>query len=106
MIHLFDKVGTIYRHKEVYDEYNTPIGEDWAIIGNVPCRLTRRKDFGAKQRDPQSTIENFYTIYFEADVNIKAGDVVEIDGLKYRLGEPYKPNYHHQEVSATYKGEV
>ncbi len=102
---LFDTTCKILRSVETVDEYKTPTGYTWPEVGQYPCRLSRSR-LNMVQRQPAQTVTNVYNILLPFDADVKAGDLVEVNGIKYRCSEPYRPTGHHTEITVTFEGEV
>lgn len=95
----------IRRYSEKLDEYETPSGGSWDVVGQFPCNL-QMSSSDITQGKPGTRVTNVYTIFLAANADIKAGDLVEIDGLKYRCSEPNRPMGRYTEVTATFEGEI
>lgn len=105
MRHLLDKACIVLRLQDVLDENNVVRGKDWLpVSGPYPCRLSA-KQLVAAPGEVATMLTNVYTLYLDDPAaDIQAGDLIEIDGVRYRCAEPYRPGGHHIEVTVTYEG--
>jgi hypothetical protein len=96
---LFDKTCTVTRLTIAKDSLNRPVKEPTAI-GTFPCTISTvsARKRGYSQGDPNATVESQFTLFGPASMDVKAGDLVEVDGIKYVSSVPYRPRYHHTEV--------
>ncbi|MBZ9635590.1 hypothetical protein [Clostridium sp. FP1] len=70
------------------------------------CRLGRANGSIA-QGQPQSTFTQTLKLYItNINADIKYGDIATVSGIKYTVGNVYKPNKHHIEAEILYKGEA
>jgi SPP1 family predicted phage head-tail adaptor len=86
-----DKV-CIVKRKSNLPSQTTPI-----IVGQYPCTLMR-KTADYKQGTPNAVSSESFYLYAESVINIKPGDLIQIDDVKYIASAPYKPKNHHAEV--------
>lgn len=95
----------VFRLQDVLDQYKSPIRKEWQPVGAPLAGRLRAKSLSAVPGEAQTTLVNVYTVYLEdPKADIRAGDLVEIAGVRYRCAEPYRPGGHHVEVAAAYEG--
>lgn len=102
MNNMYDSTCSIYRNDTTKDqEYGRPV-KTLILIGTFPCILTRKKQ-GFKQGNPNATVDSGFRLYGAADMDVKAGDIVEVNGEKYIASAPYKPGGDHTEIDLEIK---
>lgn len=91
----FDSVCIVYRNsiEPNLDKYNRPIKSN-APISSYPCMLTRKNSNSVIQGSPQPYITEFTKLYLPHNVNVREGDIFEVDGSRYKGGKPYKLRTH------------
>lgn len=73
---------------------------DWAVVqAEIPCKLSKKElDKGGDIKEDVNPIAEAYVIFCDPDMEVKAGDLLEIGGIKYRAGDPFRYPAH-QEIS-------
>lgn len=74
---------------------------DWAVVQEgIPCKLSKKDpDKGGDIKEDVNPIIEAYVVFCDPEVEVLAGDLLEISGVKYRAGDPFcYPT--HQEISA------
>ena len=73
----------------------------WAVMQEgVPCKLSKKDlDKGGDIKEDVNPIIEAYVIFCDPEVEVIAGDLLEIDGVKYRAGNPFQYPTH-QEINA------
>lgn len=73
----------------------------WVMLqDNIPCKLSKKElDKGGDIKEDVNPIAEAYLIFCAPDMAVKAGDLLEIGGIKYRAGDPFRYPAH-QEISA------
>jgi SPP1 family predicted phage head-tail adaptor len=99
-----DKICKVYRLSGNKDSLNRPIKEP-QLMAKYPCTFTRKND-SYEQESPNATIKAGYLLYGESIMDIRPGDLLEIDDVKYTASMLYKPRNHHTEVEITLKKDV
>lgn len=91
------QIATVTRTVTTYDnKYNRP--ENTISTIEYPCRITRKGNGYLYIQDPKSQVQSNFRGYFEIDADIKTGDLLIVDNIKYKAGLIYKPMNHHIEV--------
>lgn len=110
MINLLPQTCTISRYSETLDAYKSPTSTLTIVGTGIKCRLCRDNRSKVIQDNPQPKTQTDYILYLLPVVSVKAGDIVEVEGMKLRAGEPYKPygatTAHHIEIALTREEEV
>ncbi|MBZ9615299.1 DUF3599 family protein [Clostridium estertheticum] len=89
--------------KDPITHIGKPITSD---LKPFPCRLGRASG-SLSQTQPQEIFTQTLKLYItDINVDIKFADIATISGIKYTVGNVYKPNKHHIEAEITYKGEA
>lgn len=73
---------------------------DWAAVqSNIPCKLSKKDlDKGGDIKEDVNPIIEAYVVFCDPEVDVRAGDLLEIGGVKYRAGDPFcYPT--HQEIN-------
>jgi hypothetical protein len=100
MISNLGNICNIFRNVETIDQYKSS-SFSTVNIGTYPCRVSK-KHLTAKQDSPATISDVQYYLYFNPGVNVKLGDIAQVDGIKYRCAEPYIAragfSVHHIEV--------
>lgn len=66
----------------------------------IPCKLSKKDlDKGDDIKEDVNPISEAFMVFCAPDVEVKAGNLLEIDGIKYRVGNPFKYPTH-QEIHA------
>lgn len=73
--------------------------------GPYPCRTGKCSGNYISSQPMGKLIQNL-KLYTIVSANVKSGDIIDIDGTKYIVENPYKPNNHHLECDITQKSEV
>ena len=73
----------------------------WAVMQEgVPCKLSKKDlDKGGDIKEDANPIIEAFVVFCDPEITVRAGDLLEIDGVKYRAGNPY-PYPTHQEITA------
>ena len=102
---LYDRTATIKRY-EAYQKPNGADGMQWVTKHeNVPCRLSSvgmQTLNNASQGDVNS-IQYDVKVFLSSDINVQAGDVFVIDGVRYESAKEPFVYVTHQEVLLTRK---
>lgn len=110
MINLLPQKCNVSRNVITKDNLGTPIESFETILTGVKCRLSRDNRGKREQKEPQDTVKPDYILYVTHKTDIKAGDIIDIEGIQYTAGEPYKAYgaimLHHKEVPVMVKQEV
>jgi hypothetical protein len=69
------------------------------------CRIGRSTG-NVIQTSPQAVYSQSLRLYTLIDADIKAGDIITVNNVKYTVGNPYLCNLHHIEADITLKQEV
>lgn len=102
---LYDRTATIQR----YEPYQKPNGADgmrWATKHeNVPCRLSSvgMQTLNNTAQDDVNSIQYDVKVFLSSDINVQAGDVFVIDGVRYESAKEPFVYVTHQEVLLTRK---
>jgi SPP1 family predicted phage head-tail adaptor len=72
---------------------------------SYPCTFLRKNNI-YKQEAPNATTTEDFFLYGEPVMDVKPGDLVEVDEIKYVASTPYRPKNHHTEVNLMRKGDV
>lgn len=78
---------------------------EWVVKAeDIPCKLSQDKlDTGNGIKEDINPVEESFTVFCPPHVEVKAGDLLEIDGVYYRAGNPF-PYPTHQEIKAARRG--
>lgn len=99
---LYDRTATIQRY-EAYQKPNGADGMQWVTKHeNVPCRLGMQTLNNTAQDDVNS-IQYDVKVFLSSDINVQAGDVFVIDGVRYESAKEPFVYVTHQEVLLTRK---
>lgn len=95
---MYSQKCTITRMVTSKGERNRP-AQSSLILGPFPCATSRpgRSWKNYDQGAPLAEITVDLVLYGAVSLDIKAGDVVEVDGEKYIASHPYRPRNHHTE---------
>lgn len=76
--------------------------QTWILVQEgVPCKLSQDSaDKADDIKEDINPIKEAFTIFCAPEVEVKAGDLLEIGGVNYRAGNPFMYPTH-QEISAT-----
>ena len=101
----FDKMCAVYRNSsDTLDEYNAP--QDAPVpIGEYPCRIGRTSG-SINQQQPQLVGYENERLYTIGTADIKKGDIIIVNGNKYRVELTHKPSVYQLEVDITSEDEV
>ncbi|MDQ0412721.1 hypothetical protein [Mesobacillus stamsii] len=103
---MYDKRATIKRHQEVVKP-NGADGMDWVTIyTDVPCRLSTMGQSTLDNSNQQAAhvIDYDEKMFLSAAYEIRAGDIITINGEEYETArKPFK-YVSHQEVRLKFKG--
>lgn len=101
-----DKVCKVYRSDvDILDsEYNEP-QDTPSLIGEYPCRLGRTSGH-INQQQPQLVAYENTRLYTIGTADIKKGDIILLNGAKYKAELPHKPSAYQLEVDVTCDDEV
>lgn len=104
MMNMFDSTCSVFRNTTTKDqEYGRPVKE-LVLVGTYPCLLSQsRRKNRYSQGKPNASLDNGFCLYGSPDIDIKAGDIVEVNGEKYVASAPYKPANDHIEVDLELK---
>ena len=74
---------------------------DWVVQGeDIPCKLSKDNlDAGGGIKEDVNPIDERFTVFCDVDVPVQAGDLLEIDGIRCRAGNPFRYPAH-QEIKA------
>lgn len=74
---------------------------DWVVQGeDIPCKLSKDNlDAGGGIKEDVNPIAERFTVFCDMDVPVQAGDLLEINGIRYRAGSPFHYPAH-QEIKA------
>lgn len=63
---------------------------DWAAVQEgIPCKLSKKDlDKGGDIKEDVNPIIGAYVVFCDPEVEVRAGDLLEIGGVKYRAGDP------------------
>ncbi|AKN32381.1 hypothetical protein Ccar_16540 [Clostridium carboxidivorans P7] len=103
---MFDKMCTVYRSGSgtLDPEFNEP--QDAPVpIGEYPCRLGRTSG-SINQQQPQLVAYENTRLYTIGTADIKKGDIIVVNGDKYKAELPHKPSVYQLEVDISCDGEV
>lgn len=68
-----------------------PVQED------IPCKLSKKDlDKGSDIKEDVNPINEAFMIFCAPDIAVKAGNLLEIDGIKYRAGNPFRYPTHQE----------
>lgn len=73
---------------------------DWAVVQEgIPCKLSKKDpDKAGDIKEDVNPIIEAYMVFCDPEVEVRAGDLLEIGGVKYRAGDPFcYPT--HQEIN-------
>ena len=96
---MYDHTMTIWRLTKVKQpDKSTKV--DWAaVLEDIPCKLSKKDlDKGGDIKEDVNPIIEAYVVFCDPAVEVMAGDLLEISGIKYRAGDPFKYPIH-QEIS-------
>lgn len=70
----------------------------WVVVQeDIPCKLSKKDlDKGSDIKEDVNPINEAFMIFCAPDVAVKAGNLLEIDGIKYRAGNPFKYPTHQE----------
>jgi hypothetical protein len=99
-----DKMCTVYRNSpDTLDEYNAP--KDSPVpIGEYPCRLGRTSG-NINQGQPQLVSYENRRLYTIGAADIKKGDIIIVNGDKYRAELANRPSPYQLEVDVVNESE-
>lgn len=64
---------------------------------NIPCKLSQDNlDAGGGIQEDVNPIEEKFTVFCDVDIPVQAGDLLEIDGIRYRAGNPFHYPAHQE----------
>lgn len=96
---MYDRTMTIWRLTKVKQpDKSTKV--DWAVVQEgIPCKLSKKDlDKGGDIKEDVNPIVEAYVVFCDPAVEVMAGDLLEISGIKYRAGDPFcYPT--HQEIN-------
>ncbi|ANB62135.1 DUF3599 family protein [Anoxybacteroides amylolyticum] len=103
---LYDRTATIERY-EVYQKPNGADGMQWVTKHeNVPCRLSTvgMQTLNNASQDDVNTIQYDVKVFLSSKIDVRAGDVFVIDGVRYESAKEPFVYASHQEVLLVRKG--
>jgi SPP1 family predicted phage head-tail adaptor len=101
---ILPKVCAIYRSIEVQDNLNRP-QQALNQIGKYPCTIMRRStDY--IQQVPNAIASDRFILIGPANMNVQAGDLIEVDSQKYIGMTPFQPNKYQTEIELVIKKDV
>jgi SPP1 family predicted phage head-tail adaptor len=98
------KTCIIYRNAETKDSLNRP-QLTLNKVYQYPCTIMR-KNTDYIQQTPNAIIEDRFVLIGLFGMNVQAGDLIEIDSIKYIASTPFNPNKYQTEVEITVKKDV
>jgi len=104
MSRFYDTECIIHRPVKTLGAYNRP-SYSLQEVGRCMVSFDKAGVNTLVQLTPQAAINDRYIVYCNISVDIQAGDILEINGLKYRAGQPLKYRQH-QEVGLSLYEEV
>jgi len=96
---------TVTRTSTVKDATTHIASKSTSTLGPYLCRIGRASG-NVVQAQPQAGYTQSLRLYTLIDADIKAGDIITVDSIKYTVGNVYKCNGHHIEADITFKSEV
>lgn len=103
---LYDRTATIQRY-EAYQKPNGADGMQWVTKHeNVPCRLSSvgMQTLNNASQDDVNAIQYDVKVFLSSDIDVRAGDVFVIDGVRYESAKEPFVYVTHQEVLLVRKG--
>jgi len=100
-----NKTCTVTRITTAKDATTHIASKSTSTLGPYQCRIGRATG-SLVQGTPQATFTQSLRLYTVIDADIKTGDIITIDSVKYTASNPYKPANHHIECDITLKQEV
>ncbi|OPX04952.1 hypothetical protein [Geobacillus sp. LEMMY01] len=103
---LYDRTATIQRY-EPYQKPNGADGMQWATKHeNVPCRLSTvgMQTLNNASQGEANIIQYDVKVLLSGDVDVRAGDIFIIDGVRYESAKEPFVYVTHQEVLLIRKG--
>lgn len=94
---MYGHTMAIYRlTKTKQDDCSTT--NQWVMISQgIPCKLSNNEpDKGNRIKEDVNPIMENFTVFCAPEVEVKAGDLLEINGIKYRAGDPFRYPTHQQ----------
>ena len=97
---MYGHTMTIWRQ----DRIKQPDGSSklsWIVVQEaIPCKHSKKDlDKADDIKEDVNPIAETFIIFCDPDVEIKAGDLLEITNVRYRAGDPFKYPTH-QEIKA------
>lgn len=96
-------IGT--RTSSVTDPITHIVKQETQTVGPYACR-TGRANGNVIQSSPQTVFTQSLRLYTLIDADVKVGDVIAADNIKYTVSNVYKPAMHHIEADIIFKQEV
>ncbi|MGZ0086902.1 hypothetical protein ACWNXI_15405 [Caldibacillus thermoamylovorans] len=103
---LYDRTATIQRY-EPYQKPNGADGMQWATKHeNVPCRLSTvgMQTLNNASQGDANTIQYDVKVLLSSDIDVRAGDIFIVDGIRYESAKEPFVYVTHQEVLLIRKG--
>lgn len=103
---LYDRTATIQRY-EAYQKPNGADGMQWVTkYENVPCRLSTvgMQTLNNVSQDDVNVIQYDVKVFLSSEMDVRAGDVFVIDGVRYESAKEPFVYVTHQEVLLIRKG--
>jgi SPP1 family predicted phage head-tail adaptor len=98
------KVCVIYRSSETTNSLNRPV-QQLNPIGQYPCTIMRRNtDY--IQGAPNAIVSDRFVLIGPANMNVQAGDLIEVDSIKYIGMTPFQSNKYQTEIELIIKKDV
>lgn len=102
---MFNQKFTISRTEMVKDPVSHVASKKVTNYGPYPCSIGKFTGNFVQAQPMGKVIQNL-KLYTIASANVKSGDIVDVDGIKYIAANPYKPRNHHLECDITQQSEV
>jgi hypothetical protein len=95
----------IYRHVDSIDEDGITREIPQLLRSNVKCRLAV-KSVSNTDQNGRAVITAYAVLHLGKLTDIKNGDIAEVNGKRYEVQEPYKPNGQYTSVIVRNEGEA
>lgn len=100
---MYDKTATVKRQMPIVKETGAD-GTDWfPIHESVPCRLSNSGLNNASQKEV-NVIQYDVKLFLSSKYDVKAGDIVIVNGVEYESAKEPFVYVSHQEVLLVRKG--
>lgn len=102
---MYNKKFTVTRTEVTKNTVSHVAEKKPVTYGPYPCCIMKCSGNYISSQPMGKLIQNL-KLSTIASADVKSGDIIDIDGTKYIVENPYKPRNHHLECDITQKSEV